>query len=107
MLASLGFGLLLSAAIRIQFVAAQISIVAGFLPAFFLSGLLFDLGSAPTVIRLVSYLVPARYFVTISHTLFMAGDIKSVLVPNGLVLAAMAVVFLSLSYRKIPKRLER
>ena len=107
MLASLGFGLLLSAAIRIQFVAAQISIVAGFLPAFFLSGLLFDLGSAPTVIRLVSYLVPARYFVTISHTLFMAGDIRSVLVPNGLVLAAMAVVFLSLSYRKIPKRLER
>ncbi len=106
MLASLGFGLLLSAAIRIQFVAAQISIVAGFLPAFFLSGLLFDLGSAPLVIRLVSYLVPARYFVSISHTLFMAGDIKSVLVPNGLVLAAMAVVFLSLSYRKIPKRLE-
>ncbi|WP_457575969.1 ABC transporter permease [Desulfomarina sp.] len=106
MLASLGFGLLLSATIRIQFVAAQISIVAGFLPAFFLSGLLFDLESAPTVIRLVSYLVPARYFVTISHTLFMAGDIKSILVPNGLVLASMAVVFLSLSYRKIPKRLE-
>ena len=47
MLASLGFGLLLSAAIRVQFVAAQISIIAGFLPAFFLSGLIFDLESTP------------------------------------------------------------
>ena len=47
MLASLGFGLLLSAAIRIQFVAAQVSIIAGFLPALFLSGLIFDLESPP------------------------------------------------------------
>ncbi|MBU1419011.1 MAG: ABC transporter permease [Proteobacteria bacterium] len=106
MLASLGFGLLLSAAIRIQFVAAQISIVAGFLPAFFLSGLIFDLDSTPPVIQIVSHIVPAKYFVTISHTLFMAGDIWSVLLPNGLVLAAMAVIFLGLAYRKISKRLE-
>ena len=106
MLASLGFGLLLSAAIRIQFVAAQISIVAGFLPAFFLSGLIFDLESTPQMIQVVSHVVPARYFVTISHTLFMAGDLWSVLLPSGLVLAGMAVFFLSLAYRKISKRLE-
>lgn len=106
MLASLGFGLLLSAAIRIQFVAAQISIVAGFLPAFFLSGLIFDLESTPPMIQIVSHVVPAKYFVTISHTLFMAGDIWSVLLPNGLVLAAMAVIFLGLAFRKISKRLE-
>ena len=106
MLASLGFGLLLSAAIRIQFVAAQISIVAGFLPAFFLSGLIFDLESTPQMIQVVSHVVPARYFVTISHTLFMAGVLWSVLFPSRLVLAGMAVVFLSLAYRKISKRLE-
>lgn len=106
MLASLGFGLLLSAAIRIQFVAAQVSIVAGFLPAFFLSGLIFDLESAPLPIQIVSHIVPARYFVDISHTLFMAGDIWSVLVPNGLVLAGMATLFISLAYRNITKRLE-
>jgi ABC-2 type transport system permease protein len=107
MLASLGFGLLLSAAIRIQFVAAQISIVAGFLPAFFLSGLIFDLESTPRAIQIISHVVPARYFVTISHTLFMAGDIWSVLLPNGLVLAGMALLFISMAYRKITKRLEK
>jgi ABC-2 type transport system permease protein len=107
MLASLGFGLLLSAAIRIQFVAAQISIIAGFLPAFFLSGLIFDLESTPSVIQIISHVVPARYFVTISHTLFMAGDIWSVLLPNGLVLAGMALFFISMAFRKITKRLEK
>jgi ABC-2 type transport system permease protein len=106
MLASLGFGLFLSAAIRIQFVAAQISVVAGFLPALFLSGLLFDLESTPLAIRIISHIVPARYFVDISHTLFMAGDIWPVLLPNALVLAFMAFVFIGLAYRKLTKRLE-
>ena len=106
MLASLGFGLLISAAIRVQFVAAQISIVAGFLPAFFLSGLVFDLDSTPRVIQIVSHVVPARYFVSISHTLFMAGDVWPVLLPNALALAGMAVLFTSLAFRKITKRLE-
>lgn len=107
MLASLGFGLLLSAAIRIQIVAAQVSIVAGFLPAFFLSGLLFDLESTPRFIQLISHIVPARYFVSISHTLFMAGDVWPVLLPNGLVLAGMAVFFVGMAFRKITKRLEK
>lgn len=106
MLASLGFGLLISAAVRVQFVAAQISIVAGFLPAFFLSGLIFDLDSTPRFIQIVSHMVPARYFVSISHTLFMAGDVWPVLLPNALALAVMAVLFTSLAFRKITKRLE-
>ena len=106
MLASLGFGLLISAAVRVQFVAAQISIVAGFLPALFLSGLIFDLESTPRIIQIVSHVVPARYFVDISHTLFMAGDVWPVLLPDALALAVMAVLFISLAFRKITKRLE-
>jgi ABC-2 type transport system permease protein len=106
MLASLGYGLFLSSAIRIQFVAAQISIISGFLPALFLSGLIFDLKSTPVFIQVISHVVPARYFITIGHTLFMGGDIWSVLLPNALILALMAVVFITLAFRKITKRLE-
>jgi ABC-2 type transport system permease protein len=106
MLASLGLGLLISSAIRVQFVAAQLSIVTGFLPALFLSGLLFDLESTPLPIQVVSRLVPARYFVNISHTLFMAGDIWPVLLPDALALAAMATLFFALAFRKTTKRLE-
>lgn len=106
MMASLGLGLLISSAIRIQFVAAQISIIAGFLPALFLSGLLFDLESTPVPIQVISHLVPARYFVDISHTLFMAGTIWPVLLPNALALTAMATVFIVLAFRKTTKHLE-
>ncbi len=106
MLASLGFGLLISAIIRVQFVAAQISIVAGYLPALFLSGLLFDLDSTPRFIQIISYILPAKYFVTISHTLFMTGNVWPLLLPNALALASMATIFITLAYRNITKRLD-
>ncbi|MEJ2689198.1 MAG: ABC transporter permease [Deltaproteobacteria bacterium] len=106
MLASLGFGLVISATVRVQFVAAQISVIAGFLPAFFLSGLLFDLGSTPKAIRVISHLIPARYFVEIVHTLFLAGNIGAVLWPAALPLTLMAVFFFMVVRRRLTKRLE-
>ncbi len=106
LLASLGFGLAISATVKIQFVAAQISLVAGFLPAFFLSGMLFDLESTPQFIQLVSHVIPARYFVEISHTLFLAGNIGSILWPAGAALTVMAVLLLAIARRKLSKRLE-
>jgi len=105
LLASLGLGLMISSTVRVQFVAAQISIVAGFLPAFFLSGLLFDLGSTPVAIRVISHVVPARYFVSASHTLFLAGDVWSVLWPDALALAVMATLFVGLARRRTGTRL--
>jgi ABC-2 type transport system permease protein len=106
LLASLGLGLLISAATRVQFVAAQISLTAGFLPAFFLSGLLFDLESAPWPIRAISHLIPARYFVSASQTAFLAGDVWSVHLGNALALSGMAVVLIGLARWRISKRLE-
>jgi ABC-2 type transport system permease protein len=106
LLASLGFGLAISAAMRSQFVAAQISVIAGFLPAFFLSGLLFDLESTPKPIQIISHIIPARYFVEISHTLFLAGNVGSVLWRAALPLALMAVLFFVVVRRKLSKRLE-
>lgn len=106
LIASLGFGLAISAAVRAQFVAAQIAILAGFLPAFFLSGMLFDLESTPRVIQWVSHIIPARHFVAISHTLFLAGNMTSVLWPAAAALAVMAAVLLLIVRRKLSKRLE-
>ncbi|MCB9896525.1 MAG: ABC transporter permease [Planctomycetes bacterium] len=106
LLAALGLGLAFSAGLRVQFVAAQVSVIAGFLPAFFLSGLLFDLGSVPAPIRFISHIVPARYFVDISHTLFLAGDVWSVVLPDALALAVAATVFFALARRNVGERLE-
>jgi len=47
-----------------------------------------------------------RYFVAIVTTLFLAGDIWSVVLPNTLALALMALIFLGLTWRRARKRLE-
>ena len=100
-------GLLISIAAKNQFVAGQTAIVVTFLPAFLLSGFLFDIQSpcpkpfstSPTSSR-------RRYYVAILQTVFLAGDIPSVILPNAGALVLLAAVFLGLSRKKARKRLE-
>jgi len=70
-----------------------------------LSGFLFDLRSAPVVVRLISYLMPARYYVSLLQTVFLAGNIWSVIIPNGIVLTVIATILLILSRFATHKRL--
>src|SRR5260370_41884574 len=77
---ALGLGLLLSTTTRNQFNAAQAALNAAFLPALILSGFIYEIRSMPVVIRAVTYLIPARYFVTAMQTLFQAGNVWSVLI---------------------------
>ena len=105
LLASLGLGLFISSAVRVQFVAAMVSVIVGFLPAFFLSGLLFDLESTPRLVQIISYVIPARYFVIISQTLFLAGNVWSMLLPATGLLAVMAIVLLGATRKKLVRRL--
>jgi ABC-2 type transport system permease protein len=106
LLAALGMGLTISTFARSQFVAGQIAIVGTFLPAFLLSGFIFDIGSMPAVIQAVTYLFVARYFVAIVQTLFLAGNIWPIVLPNVLALFLMSVFFLGLTWKKSRKRLE-
>jgi ABC-2 type transport system permease protein len=101
LLASLGLGLAISSLARVQFVAAQFSIIAGFLPAFFLSGLLFDLDSTPFPVQVISHIVPARYFVEASRTLFLAGDIWNAIDVDVFALAVMAAFWLVVARRRL------
>lgn len=97
LLVALSIGLLISAITRSQFVASQMTLIVTFLPAMMLSGFLFDLRSVPTGVRVLTYAVPARYFVTILQTVFLAGDIWSVIWPAAVVLAGMATLLLLLT----------
>jgi ABC-2 type transport system permease protein len=106
MLVALAMGLLISILARNQFVAGQIAIVATFLPAFILSGFIFDIGSMPVPIQLITHLVPARYFVSILQTLFLAGDVWPVILANLGALGIMLAVLAALVRRKSGKRLE-
>jgi ABC-2 type transport system permease protein len=105
LLVSLGIGLLISSAVKSQFAASQLTLVATYLPAMMLSGFLFDLRSMPVAVQVIAYAFPARYFVSLLQTIFLAGDIWAIILPNAAVLAGMVAVLLVLSLRATRKKL--
>lgn len=106
MLVALGLGLLISTVARSQFVAGQVAILVAFLPAFILSGFIFDIASMPAAVRLLTHLIPARYLVSSLQTLFLAGTVWPIVLTDAAALAVMALVFLGLTRRKTRKSLE-
>ena len=104
--AALGMGLLISVVSKNQFVAGQTAIMTTFLPAFILSGFLFDISSMPAPVQVVTHVIAARYFIAILQTVFLAGNVWPVILPNAAALLLMAGFFLGLSKRKSRKRLE-
>jgi len=99
-------GLLISTVTRNQFVASQAALIAAFLPAFELSGFIFEISSMPPAIRILTYFLPARYYVTSLQTLFLAGDVMPVLLPAMATLATIATILLTLLVYKTRMRLE-
>jgi len=106
LLTALGQGFLISTVTRNQFIASQAALISAFLPAFILSGFVFEIASMPWIIRMVAQVIPARYFVTNLQTLFLTGDVWPLLRPNILILLVLAGVLLALTLKKTPSRLE-
>jgi ABC-2 type transport system permease protein len=106
LLTALGMGLLISIVAKNQFVAGQAAIIVTFLPAFILSGFIFDIRSMPVPVQVITHLIAARYFVSILQTVFLAGDVWSIIIPNASALIIMSAIFLGISRRKFRKRLE-
>ena len=103
---SLGQGLLISTLSRNQFVASQIALLSGFLPAFLLSGFLFEISSMPYPLQLLTHVVAARYFNSALQTVFLAGDVWPLLWPAIGAMLALGAVFLTVIVAKTQKSLE-
>ena len=106
MVPALGQGLLISSLARNQFLAAQIALFTGFLPAFMLSGFLYEIPAMPAALRVVTKLIPARYFVESLKTVFLTGDVWPLFVPRLLALVAIGMLFFMLAKRAMRKNLE-
>jgi ABC-2 type transport system permease protein len=106
MVAALGMGLFISTIAKSQFVAGQVAIIAAFLPAFILSGFIFDISSMPTVVQILTHVIPARYFVSSLQTLFLAGDIWPIILTDAAVLTLIAAILLGVTLRRMHKSLE-
>lgn len=106
LLAALSQGLLISIMSKNQFVASQAAINAAFLPAYMLSGFLYEIQTMPLPIRMLTYLFPPRYFVSIIQTTFLAGDVWPLILPDMLAMLALGSIFLTLVIKKSKKSLE-
>lgn len=68
---ALCWGILLSALVRSQLLAFQLGMVSSFLPAFLLSGFIFAIENMPIPVQIVTYVIPARYFIKVLRGLFL------------------------------------
>ena len=59
----LSMGMAISIVTKSQLLSSQVAMLATFLPSFLLSGFIFTITNMPKVIQVVTYVVPARYFI--------------------------------------------
>jgi ABC-2 type transport system permease protein len=105
LLGALGLGMFISAVLKTQVLATQIAMVATYLPALLLSGFLFDIASMPPVLRAVSYVVPARYYIGVTRGVFLKDVGLDVLWVQGLSMIVFASVGLALATVAFDKRI--
>jgi ABC-2 type transport system permease protein len=103
---ALGQGLLISVTMKSQMAAAQLGLMTGFLPAMMLSGFLFDIHSMPRWLQLITLVIPARYMNVSLQTVFLAGDIWAVLIPNMLFMLVVGAGFFGLAWWRLHKRVD-
>jgi ABC-2 type transport system permease protein len=106
LLGAIGLGLLISVRSRTQLMASQLAMVATVLPSFMLSGFGSPIENMPRALQIVSYAVPARYFVTALKGIFLKGVGLRVLWPDALFLAIFAGLVITLTMRAFRKRLD-
>ncbi|MBI5055666.1 MAG: ABC transporter permease [Nitrospirae bacterium] len=101
----LSLGILISIAAKSQLVASQISMIATFLPAFLLSGFMYSISNMPKALQIVTYVIPARYFVSILKGIFLKGTPLNLLMFESSLLVVFGLTIFLLANRKFKKRI--
>lgn len=102
---ALGLGIFVSALARSQLLATQMAMVITFLPAYLLSGFMFPIASMPLVLRVITHVVPARYFLVVTRGIFLKGVGVRVLYIQGLAMIGFALVGVTLAIHAFRKEL--
>ena len=101
---ALGLGLMISTIAQSQQVAFQIAVLSPFLPTMMLSGFVFPIASMPTPIQLVTYIVPARYFIVALRSIVLKGAELSTFWTQLVALAVYAALMLTLASMRLARQ---
>ena len=105
-LASLSLGILISSRTSSQRVAMTAALAGTMLPTMLLSGFIFPIESMPRLLRVISNVVPAKWFVMIARGIMLKGIGLEYLWPQTLILFAMTLVLVTAATRSFHIRLE-
>ncbi len=97
---SLSIGVLISTLVRTQQVAMMLTLMSTMLPSIMLSDLIFALKNMPFALQALSYMVPARYFLTIIRGIMLKGAGLTALLDQAFLLSALTVVLLGIAVRQ-------
>jgi ABC-2 type transport system permease protein len=102
----LGQGLLISVVARNQVVATQLATMTSMLPSMLLSGFIFPIENLPLPLRLLSTLIPARYFVGTLRGVLLRGNGLAELWPQLVALTLFAALMLAAAMGRFQRRLD-
>ena len=92
LLVALSLGLLISIVTKSQLVANILAVLITYLPSLLLSDFVFPVVNMPTVLQLITYVVPATYFIDILNGLYLRNLGLTNLWTSYLILAVMFMV---------------
>lgn len=98
--AALSLGILISTLVATQQLAMMAAQLVTVLPSVMLSGYIFEIKNMPPALRLISNLVPAKYFIQIIRGVMLKGSDMSVLWAEGTFLVVLAVILLSIAAKR-------
>ncbi len=105
-LTGLSFGILISTFVSTQQAAMLIAMIATLLPTLFLSGFIYQLEAMPKILQIISWIIPARYFLVIIRGLMLKGNTQAELLLYTSMLFMFSIVFLGISIRRFKVYLE-
>ncbi len=103
---ALSLGMVISVVTKNQLLASQLAMVLTFLPSFLLSGFMYAIVNMPEAIQLVTYVIPARYFVNLLKGIYLKGVGLEVLAVEAMLLTVFGVITVAVANRRFHKKLE-
>lgn len=103
---ALALGLLISSVVDTQIAAMLASSLVLMMPVMVLSGMIFPVENMPAVLRWLSAIIPARWYIDAVKKIMIEGSGFVFFYKELLILSGMAVFLLALSFGKFKNRLE-
>jgi ABC-2 type transport system permease protein len=104
LIGALAFGLLISSIADSQQVAFQVALLTSFLPTLMLSGFIFPIASMPAFLQIVTFIVPARYFLVALRGVVLKGVGPAAFWQDLVALAVFALVILALASVRVRRQ---